>query len=132
MAVATDAGLVVPVIRNAHAKSVREIAADRSAIVAKSRANKLVPADFEGGTFTISNLGMMGIDEFTAVLNPPMAGILAVGRTKDVVVARNGRPEVRPTMTVTLGCDHRAVDGAVGARFLATVKANLEDPVTMV
>lgn len=132
MAVATDAGLVVPVIRDAHAKSVREIATDRSAIVAKSRSNKLTPDDFEGGTFSISNLGMMGIDAFTAVLNPPMAGILAVGRTKDVVVARNGRPEVRPVMTVTLTCDHRAVDGAVGARFLATVKSNLEEPMTMV
>jgi pyruvate dehydrogenase E2 component (dihydrolipoamide acetyltransferase) len=132
MAVATDAGLVVPVIRDAHAKSVRELADDRAAIVAMARNNKLAPADFEGGTFTISNLGMMGIDEFTAVLNPPMAAILAVGRTKDEVVAINRKPEIRPMMTVTLTCDHRAVDGAVGARFLQTLKANLEDPMTMV
>lgn len=132
MAVATDAGLVVPVIRDAHAKSVRELADDRAAIVAKARNNKLAPADFEGGTFTISNLGMMGIDEFTAVLNPPMAAILAVGRTKDEVVAINRKPEIRPMMTVTLTCDHRAVDGAVGARFLQTLKAYLEDPMTMV
>lgn len=131
MAVATDQGLVVPVIRDVHAKSVREIAADRKIVVDKARKGKLTPADMEGGTFTISNLGMMGIDEFTAVLNPPMAGILAVGQTKDRVVAVKGRPEVRPVMTVTLGCDHRAVDGAVGARFLQTLKANLEDPLTM-
>ncbi len=132
MAVATDDGLVVPVIRDAHACTVREIAAQRSELVGRARAGKLQPADFEGGTFTISNLGMLGIDSFTAVLNPPMAGILAVGRTADRVVAIDRRPEVRPMMTVTLGCDHRAVDGAVGARFLATVKSLLEDPLTMV
>ena len=131
MAVATDAGLVVPVIRNAHASSIREIAAQRSALVKKARDGKLAPADFEGGTFTISNLGMMGIDEFAAVLNPPMAGILAIGRTRDAVVAVDGQPAVRPMMTVTLGCDHRAVDGVVGARFLATLKEYLEDPTAM-
>jgi pyruvate dehydrogenase E2 component (dihydrolipoamide acetyltransferase) len=132
IAVATPQGLVVPVVRDAHARSVREIAEARKVVVDRARDGKLSPAEMEGGTFTISNLGMMGIDEFTAVLNPPMAGILAVGRTKDAVVARNGRPEVRPQMTVTLGCDHRAVDGAVGAAFLATVKAHLEDPMTMI
>jgi pyruvate dehydrogenase E2 component (dihydrolipoamide acetyltransferase) len=131
MAVATDQGLVVPVIRDCHAKSIREIANDRKAVVDKARAGKLTPADMEGGTFTVSNLGMMGIDEFTAVLNPPMAGILAVGRTRDAVVAVKGKPTVRPTMTVTLGCDHRAVDGAVGARFLQSLKQNLEDPLSM-
>lgn len=131
MAVATDAGLVVPVIFNAHAKSIREIAADRASIVARARSGKLTPADMEGGTFTISNLGMMGVDTFNAVLNPPMAGILAVGRTRDAIVAVRGRPTVRPTMTVSLGCDHRAVDGAVGARFLAALKTNLEDPLSM-
>lgn len=132
LAVATDAGLVVPVIRDVHAKTVRDVAADRKVLVDKSRTGKLAPSDFEGGTFTVSNLGMMGIDEFTAVLNPPMAGILAVGRTADRVVAINRRPEVRPIMTVTLGCDHRAVDGAVGARFLQDLARNLEDPASMV
>jgi pyruvate dehydrogenase E2 component (dihydrolipoamide acetyltransferase) len=132
MAVATDNGLVVPVIRDAHLKTVREIAGDRADIVKRARSNKLSPADMEGGTFTISNLGMMGIDEFSAVLNPPMAGILAVGATTDRVVAVNGRAVVRPTMTVTLTCDHRAVDGAVGARFLAALKECLQEPVTMV
>lgn len=131
MAVATDAGLVVPVIRDAHAKTIREIAADRSALVRRARDGKLQPDDFEGGTFTISNLGMMGIDEFTAVLNPPMAGILAVGRTADRPVVIDRRVEVRSMMTVTLGCDHRAVDGAVGARFLQTLAEHLEDPTSM-
>jgi pyruvate dehydrogenase E2 component (dihydrolipoamide acetyltransferase) len=132
MAVATDAGLVVPVIRDVHAKTVADIARDRSAIVKKARDGKLMPDDMQGGTFTISNLGMMGIDEFTAVLNPPMAGILAVGATRDAVVAENGRDvTVRRRMTVTLGCDHRAVDGAVGARFLQTLADLLEDPLLM-
>jgi pyruvate dehydrogenase E2 component (dihydrolipoamide acetyltransferase) len=131
MAVATDNGLVVPVIRDCHLKTVREIAADRSALVKKARSGKLSPADMEGGTFTVSNLGMMGIDHFTAVLNPPMAGILAVGQTQDTVVAVKGKPTVRPRMTVTLGCDHRAVDGAIGAAFLQTLAGNLEDPLTM-
>ncbi len=131
LAVATDAGLVVPVIRDAHGKTIREIAADRAGLVKRARDGKLTPADMEGGTFTISNLGMMGIDEFTAVLNPPMAGILAVGATTDRVVAVDGTPEIRPMMTVTLGCDHRAVDGAVGARFLEQLAVNLEEPLEM-
>ncbi|MCW2956539.1 MAG: catalytic domain of component of various dehydrogenase complexe, partial [Thermoleophilia bacterium] len=131
MAVATPAGLVVPVIRDAHAKTIKEIAADRAALVAKARNGKLQPADFEGGTFTISNLGMMGVDEFTAVLNPPAAGILAVGRTADRAVVVDRRVEVRAMMTITLGLDHRVVDGAVGAAFLATLVEHLEDPTTM-
>ena len=131
MAVATDAGLVVPVIRDAHTKTVREIAADRAALVAKARAGKLQPADFEGGTFTISNLGMMGIDQFTAVLNPPQAAILAVGRTADTPVVVDGDVVVRPMMTITLTCDHRTIDGAVGARFLQSLTEHLEDPSSM-
>jgi len=131
LAVATDNGLVVPVIRDAHAKTVREIAADRKALVDKARIGKLQPADFEGGTFSISNLGMMGIDSFTAVLNPPQAGILAVGATVDTPVVIDRRVEVRPIMTISLTCDHRTVDGAVGARFLQTLVEHLEDPATM-
>jgi pyruvate dehydrogenase E2 component (dihydrolipoamide acetyltransferase) len=131
LAVATDDGLVVPVIRDAHAKTVREIAADRKALVDKARAGKLVPTDFEGGTFSISNLGMMGIDSFTAVLNPPQAGILAVGATVDTPVVRDRRVEVRPIMKIALTCDHRTVDGAVGARFLQTLVEHLEDPTSM-
>lgn len=131
LAVATDAGLVVPVIRDAHAKTVREIAADRKALVDKARAGRLQPAEFEGGTFSISNLGMMGIDSFTAVLNPPQAGILAVGATVDTPVVIDRRVEVRPIMTISLTCDHRTVDGAVGARFLQTLVEHLEDPTSM-
>ena len=131
LAVATDAGLVVPVIRDAHAKTVREIAADRKLLVDKARTGKLQPADFEGGTFSISNLGMMGIDSFTAVLNPPQAGILAVGATVDTPVVVDRRVEIRPMMTISLTCDHRTVDGAVGARFLQTLVEHLEDPTSM-
>lgn len=132
IAVATDAGLVVPVIRDAHAKTVREIAVDRKQLVDKARAGKLQPAEFEGGTFSISNLGMLGIDSFTAVLNPPQAGILAVGATIDTPVVIDRRVEVRPMMSVSLTCDHRTVDGAVGARFLATLVEHLEDPTSMI
>jgi pyruvate dehydrogenase E2 component (dihydrolipoamide acetyltransferase) len=131
LAVATDAGLVVPVIRDAHAKTVREIAADRKLLVDKARNGKLQPAEFEGGTFSISNLGMMGIDSFTAVLNPPQAGILAVGASVDTPVVIDRRVEVRPMMQVSLTCDHRTVDGAVGARFLQTLVEHLEDPTSM-
>ncbi|MCW2922623.1 MAG: Dihydrolipoamide acetyltransferase component of pyruvate dehydrogenase complex [Thermoleophilia bacterium] len=131
LAVATDAGLVVPVIRDAHAKTITEIAADRKRLVDKARAGKLQPAEFEGGTFTISNLGMMGVDSFTAVLNPPQAAILAVGATVDTPVVVDRRVEVRPIMTVTLTCDHRTVDGAVGARFLESLTRHLEDPTSM-
>ncbi len=131
LAVATDAGLVVPVIRDAHAKTVKEIAADRKALVDKARNGKLTPMDFEGGTFSISNLGMMGIDSFTAVLNPPQAGILAVGATVDTPVVVDRRVEIRPMMTISLTCDHRTVDGAVGARFLQTLVEHLEDPTSM-
>lgn len=131
LAVATDAGLVVPVIRDAHGKTVREIAADRKWLVDKARSGKLQPADFEGGTFSISNLGMMGIDSFTAVLNPPQAGILAVGATVDTPVVVDRRVEVRPIMNISLTCDHRSVDGAVGARFLETLVEHLEEPTSM-
>jgi len=132
IAAATDKGLVVPVVRDVHARSVREIAAARKDVVDRARAGKLGTADMEGATFTISNLGMMGIDQFTAVLNPPMAGILAVGQTVDTPVAINRKVEIRPHMNVTLGCDHRAVDGAAGAAFLQTLKGCLEEPLTMI
>ena len=131
LAVATPAGLVVPVIRDAHAKTVREIAADRKQLVDKARDGKLQPSEFEGGTFSISNLGMMGIDSFTAVLNPPQAGILAVGATVDTPVVVDRRVEVRPIMKISLTCDHRTVDGAVGARFLQTLVEHLQDPTSM-
>ena len=128
IAVAIPNGLVVPVIRDCERKTVAEIAADRAAVVERARSGKLQQADLEGGTFTISNLGMFGIERFIAVLNPPQAAILAVGSTEEKPVAVDGEVVVRPRMELTLTCDHRAIDGATGARFLGDVKAFLEEP----
>jgi pyruvate dehydrogenase E2 component (dihydrolipoamide acetyltransferase) len=128
IAVAAPQGLVVPVIKSCERLSVPEIAAARVEIVSRTRSGALQPDDLEGGTFTISNLGMYDIDQFVAVLNPPQASILAVGSTRDQVVARDGDIEILPIMTMTLTCDHRAVDGATGAEFLKTLKTFLEDP----
>ena len=128
IAVAAPQGLVVPVVRGAERLSIAQIAEVRADLVGRAREAKLRAEDLEGGTFTISNLGMFDIDQFIAVLNPPQASILAVGATRDVVVAREGEFVAVPTMTMTLTCDHRAVDGATGAEFLKTVKAFLEDP----
>jgi pyruvate dehydrogenase E2 component (dihydrolipoamide acetyltransferase) len=128
IAVAVPNGLVVPVLQSVERKSIAEIAAARAAVVERARAGKLQQADLEGGTFTISNLGMYGIERFIAVLNPPQAAIVAVGSIEDKVVAVDGRPEVRPRMELTLTCDHRAVDGATGAEFLRDVQAFLEEP----
>jgi pyruvate dehydrogenase E2 component (dihydrolipoamide acetyltransferase) len=119
---------VVPVIPGCEARTVAEIAAARADIVARAREGKLQVADVEGGTFTISNLGMYGIKRFIAVLNPPQAAILAVGSIEDRVVALDGQPAVRPRMELTLTGDHRAIDGATGAEFLTTVKMFLEEP----
>jgi pyruvate dehydrogenase E2 component (dihydrolipoamide acetyltransferase) len=128
IAVAIPNGLVVPVIRSCERLSIAEIAAARAAVVDRARAGKLQQADLEDGTFSISNLGMYGIERFIAVLNPPQAAILAVGSTEDKVVALDGAAVVRPRMELTLTCDHRAVDGATGADFLRTVKSFLEEP----
>ena len=128
IAVAIPNGLVVPVIQGCERKSIAEIAAARAAIVERARAGKLQQSDLDGGTFTISNLGMYGIERFIAVLNPPQAAILAVGSVEDRVVAVDGQPAVRPRMEITLTCDHRAVDGATGAEFLRDLKAFLEEP----
>jgi pyruvate dehydrogenase E2 component (dihydrolipoamide acetyltransferase) len=128
IAVAIPNGLVVPVIRSAERLSVQEIANVRAELVERARGGRLRQDDLEGGTFTISNLGMFGIERFVAVLNPPQAAILAVGSVEDTVVAVDGRPAVRPRMELTLTCDHRAIDGATGAQFLTTVKAFLEEP----
>jgi pyruvate dehydrogenase E2 component (dihydrolipoamide acetyltransferase) len=128
IAVATDRGLLVPVIPGCEALTVAEIAAARADLVARARDGKLQAADLEGGTFTVSNLGMYGVEQFVAVLNPPQAAILAVGAIEDRAVARDGEPVVRPTMTMTLTCDHRTIDGATAADFLRTVKEYLEEP----
>ena len=128
IAVAVPNGLVVPVIQGCERKSIAEIAAARALVVERARGGKLQQSDLDGGTFTISNLGMYGIERFIAVLNPPQAAILAVGSTEDRVVAVDGQPAVRPRMEITLTCDHRAVDGATGAEFLRDLKAFLEEP----
>jgi pyruvate dehydrogenase E2 component (dihydrolipoamide acetyltransferase) len=128
IAVAVEQGLIVPVIRSAERLSVQEIANARADVVERARAGKLRQDDLADGTFTISNLGMYGIERFIAVLNPPQVAILAVGTVEDKVVAVDGQPRVRPRMELTLTCDHRAVDGAAGAQFLTTVKQFLEEP----
>jgi pyruvate dehydrogenase E2 component (dihydrolipoamide acetyltransferase) len=128
IAVAIPKGLVVPVIRDCERKTIAEIAAARADVVDRARAGKLQQADLEGGTFTISNLGMFGIERFIAVLNPPQAAILAVGSTEEKPVVVDGEVVVRPRMELTLTCDHRAIDGATGAQFLGDVKTFLEEP----
>jgi pyruvate dehydrogenase E2 component (dihydrolipoamide acetyltransferase) len=128
IAVAAPQGLVVPVVRAAERLTIAQIAQVRGDLVGRARDGKLRAGDLEGGTFTISNLGMYDVDQFIAVLNPPQASILAVGSTRDQVVPRDGDLHILPLMTMTLTCDHRAVDGATGAEFLRTLKAFLEDP----
>jgi pyruvate dehydrogenase E2 component (dihydrolipoamide acetyltransferase) len=132
LAVAIDAGLVVPVIQQAERKTIAELAAARADLVTRARENKLQQADLEGGTFTISNLGMYGVEQFVAVLNPPQAAILAVGAAEPrAVPTADGGFEARPLMTMTLTCDHRTVDGATASEFLGSVKAFLEEPGLM-
>src|SRR4051812_22736104 len=128
IAVAAPQGLVVPVVRSVERLSLAELAQARGDAVGRARDNKLQQGDLEGGTFTISNLGMYGVEQFVAVLNPPQAAIVAVGATEDRVVARDGNAVVRPMMTMTLTVDHRAVDGAEAADFLRTLKQFVEDP----
>jgi len=131
VAVAVDEGLLVPVIRNADGKGLSQIATEVKELAAKAKSKKLQPAEWEGSTFTISNLGMFGIDEFTAIINPPDACILAVGGIKQTAVVKDGQLAIGNLMKVTLSCDHRVVDGATGAAFLQTLKALLEDPMRM-
>jgi pyruvate dehydrogenase complex dihydrolipoamide acetyltransferase, long form len=130
-AIALPEGLIVPVIRFADQKSLSQIAADAKDLYDKARNKKIQPQDFTGNTFTVSNLGMMEIEEFTAIINPPDSAILAVGRIKEIVVKKGEGFATSSVMKVTLSCDHRSVDGAVGAAFLQTVKRFLENPVTM-
>ncbi len=128
IAVATERGLVVPVHRSAERKTIAEIAAERADLVSRAREGKLQQADLDGGTFTISNLGMFGIERFIAVLNPPQVAIVAVGAIAEQAVVEGGEVVVQPRMELTLTCDHRAVDGAVGAEFLRTLKELVEQP----
>lgn len=132
MAVAIEDGLITPVLRNAHRKSLREIALEARDLAERARARKLKPEEYTGSTFSVSNLGMLGIDEFTAVINPPEAGIIAVGAITQQPVVHDGSVVVRRRMRLTMSCDHRVIDGATGARFLQTVRRMLENPLALV
>lgn len=131
VAVAVDEGLITPVIRNADRKGLAQIAEETRELAEKARNRQLQPEDYSGATFTTSNLGMFGIEEFTAIINPPNACILAIGAIRDVPVVRDGEIVPGKRMKVTLSCDHRIVDGAVGSRFLTTVRDYLEEPLNL-
>jgi pyruvate dehydrogenase E2 component (dihydrolipoamide acetyltransferase) len=132
MAVATDDGLIVPVIFDADQKSLREIAGEARELAKRARERKLTPEQYTGATFSVSNLGMFGIDQFTAIINPPEAGILAIGAIEEKPVVVDGSVVPRPRLRVTMSCDHRVIDGAVGARFLQTLRRMLENPLMLV
>ena len=132
MAVATDDGLIVPVIFDADQKRMSEISREAKELAKKARERKLKPDEYTGSTFSVSNLGMFGIDQFTAIINPPEVGILAIGAIEDKPTIVDGELEVRKKLRVTMSCDHRVVDGAVGARFLQTLKRMIENPLMLV
>ncbi len=129
VAVAIPDGLITPIVKNADQKGLGAISQEVKALVGKAKAGKLAPEEFQGGTFTISNLGMFGVDEFTAIINPPQAAILAVGGTSTELYLEDGVPKERQVMKVTLSADHRVIDGAQGAQFLGGLKSLLENPV---
>jgi len=131
VAVAVEDGLITPVIRDAHLKGIDHIGREVRELAERARQKKLQPDEYTGATFSISNLGMFGIHEFTAVINPPEAGILAVGGIEETPVVVDGEVQVRPRMRITMSCDHRVIDGAQGSRFLATLKKMLEEPATI-
>jgi pyruvate dehydrogenase E2 component (dihydrolipoamide acetyltransferase) len=131
VAVAVEEGLLVPVVRFADLKSLSQIATEVKDYAKKAKDKKLQPSDWEGSTFTISNLGMFGIEEFTAIINPPDSCILAVGAINQVPVVKDGQIKIGNIMKVTLTCDHRVVDGATGAAFLQTLQGLLEEPLRM-
>ena len=128
---AVEGGLIVPVIRQANKKSLAEIAKDRAELTEKARERKLSMEEMRGSTFTISNLGMFGIDQFSAILQPPEAAILAIGRITDKAVVRDGQIIIRPMMTLTLSIDHRVLDGVLGSQFLQSLKGYIENPATI-
>jgi pyruvate dehydrogenase E2 component (dihydrolipoamide acetyltransferase) len=131
VAVAIPDGLITPVVRGANQKGIAQISAEVKELAGRARDKKLKPEEFTGGTFSISNLGMFGIEEFTAIINPPEAAILAVGAAQAKPVVRDGEVVVRNMMRVTMSCDHRVIDGATGAQFLKTFKQMLENPILM-
>jgi pyruvate dehydrogenase E2 component (dihydrolipoyllysine-residue acetyltransferase) len=131
VAVAIDGGLITPIIRNADGKGLVEISEEMKELAGRAREGKLMPEEYQGGTFSISNLGMYGIKQFDAVINPPQAGIIAVGAGEQRPVVKNGALDVATVMSATLSCDHRVIDGAIGARLLTAFKGLIEEPLTM-
>jgi pyruvate dehydrogenase E2 component (dihydrolipoamide acetyltransferase) len=131
VAVAIEDGLITPVVRNAHLKGILQIGAEVRELAGRARLKKLMPEEYTGATFTVSNLGMFGIHEFTAIINPPEAGILAVGGIQQTPVVVDGEVVVRPRMRMTMSCDHRVIDGAQGSRYLQTLKSMLEEPTAI-
>jgi pyruvate dehydrogenase E2 component (dihydrolipoamide acetyltransferase) len=131
VAVAIEDGLITPVVRNAHAKGIVQISGEVREMAGRARDRKLTPEEYTGATFSVSNLGMFGIHEFTAIINPPEAGILAVGGIEDTPVVVDGEVTIRPRMRITMSCDHRVIDGAQGSRFLQTLKGMLEEPAAI-
>ena len=132
VAVALPGGLITPIVRNAESKSLSAISNEMRDLAARARARKLKPNEYQGGTTSVSNLGMYGIKDFTAVINPPQSTILAVGAGEERAVVRNGQLAVATVMSVTLSCDHRSVDGALGAELIVAFKKLIENPVMMV
>ena len=132
MAVATDDGLIVPVIWDADRKRMSDISREAKELAKRARERKLKPEEFTGSTFSVSNLGMFGIDQFTAIINPPEAGILAIGTSEEKLVVVDGEPVVRSRVRITMSCDHRVIDGAVGAKFLQTLRRLIENPLMLV
>ena len=124
-------GLITPVVRNCDRKTLQEISAESADLIARARTRKLKPEEYTGGTFSVSNLGMMGIEEFSAVINPPEGAILAVGSVVEKPVVENGRSPIGYRCRMTLSCDHRVVDGAIGASFLRTLQQILENPIML-
>ena len=129
---AVDNGLIVPTVRDVQNMTLSEIHDESARLIAKTKSGGLKKEDYSGGTFTVSNLGMFGIDEFTAIVNPPQVGILAVGSMTDTPVVRDGQVVVRPMMNLVLTYDHRVIDGAPAAQFLSRVKELLENPYLMI
>ena len=132
MAVAIEDGLITPVIRNAAHKTLREISVEAKELAGRARERKLTPGEYTGATFSVSNLGAFGIDEFTAIINPPEAGILAIGAITEKPVIVDGELTMSRRMRITMSCDHRVIDGATGAAFLQTLRTILENPLAMV
>ena len=130
-AVAVEDGLITPVIRDANLKGLAQISQEVRELAGRGQEKKLLPEEYTGSTFSVSNLGMFGIHEFTGVINPPEAGILAIGGVEETPASEEGQVVIKPLMKVTMSCDHRVIDGATGARFLQTLKEMLEEPAAL-